>query len=119
MTHFAARLGLPLVAALSVGCTTMGAQFGSPASEPGPIEFNLQRSYAPAGAVSAPLSDDNHYKGQLFQITQDSTPDGAEPHWSVRFPGWSEGDRSGAAPTRSVINPNSGPTGADSQRAAW
>jgi hypothetical protein len=103
MAHFAAKLGLPLLAVLSVGCTTIGAEFGSTADDAVPINSNGEYSYAVPGAIPAPLSDDDHYRGQLFQITKDSTFNGAGPRWSVRLPGWSDEDRWSAAATQSAI----------------
>jgi hypothetical protein len=119
MTHFTVKLALPLLAALTAGCTTMAAGFGSTAPEADPINFSWESSYSVAASMSSPFSDDNHYNGQLFQVTKKSTFDGAGPLWSVRFPCWSDEDHWGAAPAPIVINRYSGPTVANAQCAAW
>ena len=119
MTRFTVKLWLPLLAALSAGCTTMGTGIDWTASEADPINFSWERSSSVPAAMSSPLSDESHYQGQLFQITKDSTFDEARPVWSVRFPGWSAEDRWGAASTRSVVNQYAEPTVANSQCAAW
>ena len=119
MTHCIVKLGLPLLAALTVGCTTMGAGFGSTASEADPINFNGESSYSVPGAMASPLSDGNRYNGELFQITENSTFDGAGPRWSVRFPGWSDEDHWSVVPSPSVINHSAGPTVANALCAKW
>ena len=119
MTHCIVKLGLPLLAALTVGCTTMGAGFGSTASEADPINLNGESAYSVPGAMSSPLSDGNRYNGELFQITENSTFDGAGPRWSVRFPGWSDEDHWSVVPSPSVINHSAGPTVANALCAKW
>ena len=102
MTRFTVRLGLPLVAALSVGCTTMGRGIGWTASDAEPIRFSWERSDSVPGAMSSPLPHDSPYNGQLFQISINSPSEGTEPLLSVGFPGWSDEDHRGAAaPSRS------------------
>jgi hypothetical protein len=114
MTRFTAKLELLLLVALSAGCTTMETGNGWTSSEAEPIDFSWERSSSVPAAMSSPLLDERHYNGQLFQIRINSPPDGTEPLWSVRFPGWSE-HHWDAAPSRSLSDRDTGPTVADSR----
>jgi hypothetical protein len=106
MTHPIVRLGLPLLAALAAGCTTMGTGFGSTATGASPVTFSWKSSDAVSGTMNATLSGKT-YSGQFFQITRDTTIDSVAPLWSAWNPGWRGGyggwDLWNAVPTSDFI----------------
>jgi hypothetical protein len=91
MTHPTLKLGLPLLVVLATGCTTMGTGFGSTASGKDPVNFSWKSSDSVSGTMSASVSDGNSYKGQFFQITNDTTVDNLGPLWGGWGPGWRRG----------------------------
>jgi hypothetical protein len=82
------KLGLPLLAVLAAGCTTMGTGFGSTATGANPVTFNWKSSDSVSGTMNATLSDGKTYSGQFFQITSNTTVDRLGPLWSGWYPGW-------------------------------
>ena len=94
MAHRMARFWLlPPLAALSVGCTTIRADFNTTDSETSALDFSNGNSYAVPIPMSSPVTDESHYRGQLFRITKDSPLDGTRPVWSLQFPGWNDEHR--------------------------
>jgi hypothetical protein len=111
MTHSIVKLGLPLLAVLAAGCTTMGTGFGATSSGAMPITFNWKSSDSISGTMSATASDGKMYSGQFFEITKDTTVDNVAPLWSGWNPGW--GGRDGwyywdATPSPSFVTHYSG-----------
>jgi hypothetical protein len=88
MTHRTVRLGLPLLAALAAGCTTMGTGFGSTVSGADPVTFSWKSSDSVSGTMSATLADGREYSGQFFEITRDTRVDNLGPLWTGWSPGW-------------------------------
>lgn len=92
MTHSTVNLGLPLLAVLAAGCTTMGTGFGSTSSAATPIAFNWKSSDSVSGTMNATASDGKMYRGEFFQITKDTTVDNIGPLWSGWYAGWGRRD---------------------------
>jgi hypothetical protein len=89
MTHPIVKLGLPLLATLAVGCTTMGTGVGSTATGTNPVNFSWKSSDdSVSGTMDATLSDGKTYSGQFFQITKNTTVDSIGPLWSGWRSGW-------------------------------
>jgi hypothetical protein len=84
MRQFTVIKGLPLLAALMAGCTTMGTGFGSTATGASPVNFSWKSSDSVSGSMSAMLSNGKTFTGQFFQITSDTTVDNLGPLWA----GW-------------------------------
>jgi hypothetical protein len=103
MRHSIVKLGLPLLAALAAGCTSMGTGVGSTASGADAVTFNWKSSDSVSGTMSATLSDGKTYSGQFFQITKDTTVNGVGPLWSGWAPGWGGWDNWEAVPSPSFI----------------
>ena len=95
-------LGLPLLAALAAGCTTMGVGSGATPSGADPVTFNWTSSSSLSGTMDATLANGKQYSGQFFQITRDTRVDSLGPLWVGwhrgfgRFGGWNDWD---AGPT--------------------
>jgi hypothetical protein len=102
MKHSIVKLGLPLLAAIAAGCTSMGTGVGSTPSGADPVSFSWKSSDSVSGTMTATLSDGKTYSGQFFQITKDTTVNSVGPLWSGWSPGW------GAAPSTSFITHYSG-----------
>jgi hypothetical protein len=85
---------MPGLAAIAVGCTTMGTGTGSTPSGGSPTFFSWKSSDGVSGTMSAMTPGGATYSGQYFQITKDTTVDSIGPLWS----GWGvRGDRGGWA----------------------
>ena len=85
------RVGLPLLIALSAGCTTTGTGFGSTPSGANHVSFNWTSSDPVSGSMTATESDGKTFSGQFFQITSDTTVDTLGPLWAGWGPGWRRG----------------------------
>jgi hypothetical protein len=111
MRHSIVKLGLPLLAAIAAGCTTMGTGTGSTASGADPVSFNWKSSDSVSGTMNATLSDGKTYSGQFFQITKETTVNSVQPLWSGWSPGWGAWggwENWEAAPSTSFITHYSG-----------
>jgi hypothetical protein len=111
MKHSIVKLGLPLLAAIAAGCTSMGTGVGSTPSGADPVSFSWKSSDSVSGTMTATLSDGKTYSGQFFQITKDTTVNSVGPLWSGWSPGWGGWDGWegwGAAPSTSFITHYSG-----------
>jgi hypothetical protein len=111
MRHSIVKLGLPLLAAIAAGCTSMGTGVGSTPSGADPVNFSWKSSDSVSGTMTATLSDGKAYSGQFFQITKDTTVNSVGPLWSGWSPGWGGWDGWegwGAAPSTSFITHYSG-----------
>jgi hypothetical protein len=111
MRHSIVKLGLPLLAAIAAGCTSMGTGVGSTPSGADPVSFSWKSSDSVSGTMTATLSDGKTYSGQFFQITKDTTVNSVGPLWSGWSPGWGGWDGWegwGAAPSTSFITHYSG-----------
>jgi hypothetical protein len=111
MKHSIVKLGLPLLAALVAGCSTMGTGVGSTPSGADPVSFSWKSSDSVSGTMSATLSDDKTYSGQFFQITKDTTVNSVGSLWSGWSPGWGSWggwENWGALPSSSYITHYSG-----------
>jgi len=66
------KLGLPLLAMLAAGCTSIGTGVGStpPART---CQLQLEEFGSGVRTMNATLSDGKIYSGQFFQITKDTT----------------------------------------------
>ena len=82
------KLMLPLLVAISAGCTTMGTGSGSTLSGGSATTFSWKSSDGVSGTMSATLSDGTVYNGQYFQVTQDTTVDSVAPLWDGWHSGW-------------------------------
>lgn len=82
------KLMLPLLVAISAGCTTMGTGFGSTASGASSTTFSWKSSDGVSGTMNATLSDGTVYSGQYFQVTRDTTVDSVAPLWVGWHSGW-------------------------------
>jgi hypothetical protein len=106
MTHSIVKSGLPLLALLAAGCTTMGAGSGSTASGADPVNFSWKSSDSVSGTMNATLSDGKTYSGQFFQITKDTRVDSVGPlwyGWHSGWGGWNGWDGWNATPTPDFI----------------
>ena len=111
MKHSIVKLGLPLLAAIAAGCTSMGTGVGSTPSGADPVSFSWKSPDSVSGTMTATLSDGKAYSGQFFQITKDTTVNSVGPLWSGWSPGWGGWDGWegwGAAPSTSFITHYSG-----------
>ena len=111
MKHSIVKLGLPLLAAIAAGCTSMGTGVGSTPSGADPVSFSWKSSDPVSGTMTATLSDGKAYSGQFFQITKDTTVNSVGPLWSGWSPGWGGWDGWegwGAEPSTSFITHYSG-----------
>jgi hypothetical protein len=111
MKHSIVKLGLPLLAAIAAGCTSMGTGVGSTPSGADPVSFSWKSSDSVSGTMTATLSDGKTYSGQFFQITKDTTVNSVGPLWSGWSPGWGGWDGWegwGAAPSTIFITHYSG-----------
>jgi hypothetical protein len=97
------KLMLPLLVAISAGCTTMGTGFGSTPSGANPTTFNWKSSDGVSGTMNATLSDGTVYSGQFFQITRDTTVDSVAPLWVGWHSGWRGAGYWDAAPSPDFI----------------
>src|SRR5882757_6485837 len=106
------KLGLPLLAALAVGCTTMGTGSGSTVSGTNQVNFSWKSSDdSVSGTMNATLTDGKTYSGQFFQITKNTTVDSIGPLWYGWHSSW--GGRGGwggweAVPSADFITQYSG-----------
>jgi hypothetical protein len=82
------KLMLPLLVAISAGCTTMGTGSASTPSGGSPTTFSWKSSDGVSGTMSATVADGTVYSGQFFQVTQDTTVDGVAPLWDGWYSGW-------------------------------
>jgi hypothetical protein len=89
--HPMVKLGLPLLAIVATGCTTMGTGFGSTASGKDPVNFSWKSTDGVSGTMNATVPDGVSYTGLFFQITSDTTVDNLGPLWA----GWGPGLRRG------------------------
>src|SRR6266851_8380433 len=64
-----AALMLPLLVAMTAGCTTMGTGTGSTPSGKSAATFNWKSSDGVSGTINATLAGGKTYSGQYFQIT--------------------------------------------------
>ena len=88
MKHSSVKFGLPLLAALAAGCTTMGTGVGSTATGADPVSFTWQSSDSVAGTMSATLAGSQTFNGQYFQITRQTRVDNLGPLWVGWHHGW-------------------------------
>jgi len=99
------KLGLPLLAMLAAGCTSIGTGVGSTPSGADPVSFSWKSSDPVSGTMNATLSDGKIYSGQFFQITKDTTVNSVGPLWSGWSPAWGGWgwENWGAAPSTSFV----------------
>jgi len=84
------QLVLPILAAVTVGCTTTGTGFGSAAFGANPTTFSWKSSDGRSGTMSATLSDGTSYTGPYFQITSHTPIQSIAPLFDGWYSGWDE-----------------------------
>jgi hypothetical protein len=94
---------LPLLVALSAGCTTMGTGFGSTPLGASPTTFSWKSSDGNSGTMNATFSDGTVYSGEYFQVTRDTTVDSVAPLWEGWHGAWGGADYWDAGPTPDFI----------------
>src|SRR4051812_33286684 len=88
MKNATIRLGIPVLAVLGAGCTTMGPGFGTTATGTSAMTFNWKSSDAISGSMPATATDGKSYSGEFFQVTSETTVDNLGPLWAGWGPGW-------------------------------